>query len=185
MYIPLGGNRKGTVRTCGNILIVFLVSGIWHGAGWTFIVWGALHGIANVLCRLCNKAIKKIPGWINWILNFLFLNLPLIVFRSERIDQAWKLLCRVTSGGCGINAELTETLLQPTLISLPAQFIPFRWVILGYTAIALAVSVFGRNTHEIISRRRADILCLLWTYVLFMISMLSLSGVSTFLYFNF
>lgn len=185
VYIPLGGNRKGTVRTCGNILIVFLVSGIWHGAGWTFIVWGALHGIANVLCRLCNKTIEKIPGWINWILNFLFLNLTWIVFRSERIDQAWKLLCRVTSGGFGINAELTETLLQPTLISLPAQFIPFRWVILGYTAIALAVSVFARNTHEIISRRRTDILSLLWTYVLFMISMLSLSGVSTFLYFNF
>ena len=185
VYISLGGNRKGTLRTYINILIVFLVSGIWHGAGWTFIVWGLLHGIANVLCRLCNKTIEKIPGWINWIINFLFLNVTWIIFRAESIDQAWKLLCRVTSGGFGINAELTETLLQSTLISLPAQFIPFLWVIIGYTVIALTVSVFARNTNVIISRRRTSVWSLLWTYGFFIVSMLSLSGVSTFLYFNF
>lgn len=185
VYIPLGGNRKGTVRTYVNILIVFLVSGIWHGAGWTFIVWGLLHGVANGLCRMFSKQIEKIPGWINWIGNFLFLNLTWIVFRAESLDQAWQLLCRVTAGGFGINAELTEALLQPTLISLPAQFVPFLWVILGYTTAALAVPVLARNSNEIVSCRKNGIWSLLWTYMLFIVSMLSMSGVSTFLYNNF
>ena len=52
IYFPLGGSRKGKFRTMWNVLMVFLVSGIWHGAAWTFILWGAVHGIANVLCRL-------------------------------------------------------------------------------------------------------------------------------------
>ena len=185
VYIPLGGNRKGTVRTYINILIVFLVSGIWHGAGWTFIAWGVLHGIANGLCRLFNKQIEKIPGWISWIANFLFLNLTWIVFRAESLEQVWQLLSRVTSGGFSINAELTESLLQPTLISLPAQFIPFLWVILGYTVAALGVSICFRNSNEIVSRRQTGLWSLIWYYGLFIISMLSLSGVSAFLYNNF
>lgn len=185
VYIPLGGNRKGTVRTYINILIVFLVSGIWHGAGWTFIVWGLLHGVANGLCRLFSKQIEKIPGWINWTVNFLFLNLTWIVFRAESLTQAWQLLSRVTVGGFSINAELTESLLQPTLISLPAQFVPFLWVILGYTAAALGVSIFAKNSNEIVTRRKTDLWSLLWTYGLFIVSMLSMSGVSTFLYNNF
>lgn len=185
VYIPLGGNRKGTVRTYVNILIVFLVSGIWHGAGWTFIVWGLLHGIANGLCRMFSRTIEKIPSWISWFLNFLFLNLTWVVFRAESLNQAWQLLGRVTTGGFSINAELTESLLQPTLISLPAQFIPFLWVIIGYTTAALVVSFFARNSNEIVSRRQTGVWSLLWTYALFVISMLSMSGVSTFLYNNF
>ena len=185
VYIPLGGSRKGKARTYVNILLVFLVSGIWHGAGWTFIVWGLLHGVANGLCRLFSKTIEKIPSWINWVINFLFLNVTWIIFRAESLDQAWQLLCRVAAGGFIINAELTETLLQSMLISLPAQLVPFLWVVIGYTIIALAVSVFARNSIEIINRRYNGRWSLLWTYVLFIISMLSLSGVSTFLYFNF
>lgn len=185
VYIPLGGNRKGNVRTYINILIVFLVSGIWHGAGWTFVVWGLLHGIANGLCRLFSKTIEKTPGWINWIITFLFLNVTWIIFRAESLEQVWQLLYRVTAGGFSINAELTETLLQPTLISLPSQFLPLLWVIIGYIAIAVAVSVFARNSHEIVNSRQTSTWCLLWIYVLFVVSMLSMSGVSTFLYNNF
>jgi hypothetical protein len=117
--------------------------------------------------------------------NFLFLNLTWIVFRAESLDQAWQLLGRVTAGGFSINAELTESLLQPTLISLPAQFIPFLWVILGYTAAALAVPVFAPSSNEIVARRKTGLWSLLWIYGLFIISMLSMSGVSTFLYNNF
>lgn len=185
VYIPLGGNRKGRLRTCVNILIVFLVSGFWHGAGYTFILWGLLHGIANVLCRLCGKVIARIPGWINWIINFVFLNLTWTIFRASSIDQAWQLICRVVSGGFRINVELAETLSQPVLVSLPAQFFPILWVVIGYTVITMGVSVFTRNTNEIISRRLAGTGSLIWTYILFIAGVLSLSGVSTFLYFNF
>ena len=185
IYIPLGGNRKGFSRGLLNVFIVFCISGIWHGAGWTFIVWGLLHGVANGLCRRFIKQIEKIPGWINWIANFLFLNLTWIVFRAESLEQVCDLLSRLTVGGFSINAELTESLLQPTLISLPAQFIPFLWVILGYTAAALAVPVFAPSSNEIVEGRNPSVWSLLWTYAMLIVSMLSLSGVSTFLYNNF
>ena len=58
VYFPLGGSRKGTVRTYINIIIVFLVSGLWHGANWTFIFWGFLHGVANALTRLFKKSVE-------------------------------------------------------------------------------------------------------------------------------
>ena len=80
VYIPLGGNRKGTVRTYVNIMIVFLVSGIWHGTNWTFIVWGLLHGVAQVLTRLFDKTTgiyskrnSKIINVISWVFTFVYL----------------------------------------------------------------------------------------------------------------
>ena len=59
LYIPLGGNRKGKMRTYLNIMIVFLLSGLWHGANWTFILWGGLHGAANVLTRAFRSTWEK------------------------------------------------------------------------------------------------------------------------------
>ena len=59
VYFPLGGSRKGRGRTYLNILVVYLVSGIWHGAGWTFILWGLLHGLAQVLERLWGKRLGR------------------------------------------------------------------------------------------------------------------------------
>lgn len=55
VYIPLGGNRKGSVRTYANIFIVFFLSGFWHGAGWTFVLWGVIHGLAQILERVLKK----------------------------------------------------------------------------------------------------------------------------------
>ena len=55
IYFPLGGSRKGMARTCVNLMIVFLLSGLWHGAGWLFLLWGLMHGAASVLYRLFRK----------------------------------------------------------------------------------------------------------------------------------
>lgn len=88
VYIPLGGNRKGTVRTYSNILIVFLVSGIRHGANWTFIVRGLLYGIAQVLTRILDKTTgifsknnSKIIDVVSWILTFSLINLAWVIIR--------------------------------------------------------------------------------------------------------
>jgi D-alanyl-lipoteichoic acid acyltransferase DltB (MBOAT superfamily) len=59
IYVPLGGNRKGPVRTYANIMIVFLISGLWHGANWTFVLWGFIHGLAMVLTRRFKAAWNK------------------------------------------------------------------------------------------------------------------------------
>ena len=59
IYIPLGGNRRGMARTCCHVMVVFCISGLWHGANWTFVVWGLLHGGAQVLHRLCKDVYKR------------------------------------------------------------------------------------------------------------------------------
>nr|WP_235046359.1 MBOAT family protein [Bhargavaea cecembensis] len=88
LYFPLGGSRKGSFRTYVNIAIIFLVSGIWHGAGWTFIIWGALHGLASIICRLWGRAGIRLPYGVSWILTFLFVHLAWVYFRAESVVQA-------------------------------------------------------------------------------------------------
>ena len=95
IYIPLGGSRRGKARTMVNVIIVFLISGIWHGAAWTFILWGVLHGMANVLCRLIENLWEKITGWIRWFLTFLFVNLTWILFRANSMEDAGLLFSKL------------------------------------------------------------------------------------------
>lgn len=92
LYFPLGGSRKGVLRTYLNILIVFLVSGFWHGAGWTFIVWGALHGLAQVTERILGKWPERLPKLLRWGMTFLFLNLAWVFFRAPNVGSALALL---------------------------------------------------------------------------------------------
>ena len=72
LYIPLGGNRKGWIRTYINLLITFLLAGLWHGASWSFVLWGGLHGMALVLHRIWNRSGLKMPGVTGWLITFLF-----------------------------------------------------------------------------------------------------------------
>ena len=92
LYFPLGGSRKGVLRTYLNILIVFLVSGFWHGAGWTFIVWGALHGLAQVTERILGQWPERFPKLLRWGMTFLFLNLAWVFFRAPDVGSALTLL---------------------------------------------------------------------------------------------
>jgi len=74
LYFPLGGNRKGQLRTYLNLFITFLLGGLWHGAGWTFIIWGAMHGGALVIHRLWQRLRLTMPIWGGWLLTFIFVN---------------------------------------------------------------------------------------------------------------
>ncbi len=85
IYIPLGGNRKGALRTYIHMLIVFFVSGLWHGANWTFIVWGMAHGLAVATNRLFMTQINKINPVVNWMCTFVFVNLTWIIFRAPSL----------------------------------------------------------------------------------------------------
>ena len=80
IYIPLGGNKKGELKTYINLITTFLLAGIWHGAGWTFVVWGFLHGIALTIFKAWEKLNIKIHKWIAWIITFNFVNLTWVIF---------------------------------------------------------------------------------------------------------
>lgn len=97
LYIPLGGNRVALPRQTFNTFMVFMISGIWHGAGWTFVIWGFLHGLA-VSFELMTKKWRKalFEGWPNWLHNlvsvagvFLFVQFVWIFFRAESFSKAW------------------------------------------------------------------------------------------------
>ena len=111
LYIPLGGNKKGFPRELINIFIVFALSGLWHGAGWGFIIWGLLHAGAMIIHRIYSYILKSLFGLeeiqsklyqvLCWILTFNFINLSWIFFRSESVSGAINLI-KGMMGGNGV-----------------------------------------------------------------------------------
>jgi len=102
LYIPLGGNRSGAARAFANALITFLLGGLWHGAGWTFVVWGGLHGLAVGLHAVWHRLGLVIPRLPAAVLTFLFVNLAWVVFRAESMTEAVDLY----KGMIGMNGVL-------------------------------------------------------------------------------
>jgi len=185
------GGRRGTIRTYCNILIVFLVSGFWHGAGWTFLVWGALHGLAQVVERVWGRGRDRLPFVLRWGLTFLFVNIAWVFFRAPDCAGALELLGRAVTGGFakpaawlleGLFAEETSAV----QMLIPA-FTPWKnilRVVLLYGAGMVAV-LWPRNTI----RRMEDFRPTLWRgaapLVLTLWCVLSFTGVTTFIYSNF
>lgn len=105
LYIPLGGNRKGTVRKYVNLMIVFLISGLWHGASWTYVIWGGINGLYQVMGNIKDRCIcraKKIgtKEWttrkdnigIRMFITFLLIDFSWIFFRAESLTQSLEIL---------------------------------------------------------------------------------------------
>ena len=127
LYIPLGGNRAGAARTLVNLLVVMLLGGLWHGAAWTFVVWGGLHGAALVWCRILDQQLPRglFPGhrWAATACTFLFVVLAWVFFRAEGFSAAWIML-QGMAGLNGLGATLGDE--------------PFIIVAVGLAIIALA-----------------------------------------------
>lgn len=92
LYIPLGGSRKGLARTVLNYFIVFLLGGFWHGAGWTFIVWGAMHGTALGIHRVWKMLNRPLPKIAGVIVTFLFIHLTWVFFRAATVEQGMEIV---------------------------------------------------------------------------------------------
>ncbi len=88
VYIPLGGNKKGETRRYGNLLMTMLIGGLWHGANWTFIVWGGVHGLALAVNHAFAKTGIRLPSPLGWALTFTFTALAWVLFRAETFDGA-------------------------------------------------------------------------------------------------
>lgn len=193
IYIPLGGNRKGIRRTCINIFIVYLVSGIWHGANWTFILWGMMHGMACVFERLEEKRVKKIHPALLWLITFSFINLTWVYFRADSISIANELIKNIFAFDFGpINANILALYNTPFIqflnetLKLPATNAFNSLNVAMIFNISLLFIVLGtQNTNERIKDFRPNILNGVYCVMLFLVSVLSFSNVSTFLYFNF
>lgn len=192
IYIPLGGNRKGKVRTYLNIMIVFLISGIWHGANWTFVLWGLLHGVFNCIGKATEKAWNKLGEVTRWFITFNIVNTLWIVFRAETVNDAISFIKRMISmESWGIRDAIYNVFLTPALrffngevgilTRISSNIVGvYMWVFLF---VALMLVLNCKNSKEI------EFKPTLWRGVLTVIclvcSIVSLSGMSTFLYFDF
>ena len=102
VYIPLGGNRKGKFNTYRNMFLTMVISGLWHGAAWTFVIWGVVHALG----RFCTRELErtsfykdKVPRFAKQLFVFIFVTFAWIFFRAESIGDAWVIVTRIFSSG--------------------------------------------------------------------------------------
>lgn len=93
VYIPLGGNRKGTIRTYVNNFLTMLIGGLWHGAAWKFIFWGAMHGVGLAIHKACSPILKLVKdNWftifVSWLITFIYVSLLWVFFRAESFEDS-------------------------------------------------------------------------------------------------
>ncbi len=86
LYIPLGGNRKGRARTYVNLFVTMVLGGLWHGASWTFVLWGAFHGTGLSAEHALGRRVERVPAWLRWFVTFNLVVFAWILFRSPDLD---------------------------------------------------------------------------------------------------
>lgn len=191
IYFPLGGSRKGELRTYGNILLVFFASGLWHGANWTFLLWGLLHGIANGLTRKFAGYWEKMHVVVQWGITFLFVNVTWVIFRADSISQAGRFLRKIVEmQSFEVHEELLECFVLPEFTFFLQRF-HLEQPLSGIRGLAMALMIGfcfllvlnGKNAY--VRDWKITWKSAVSTVVLLVWSILSLTGVSVFLYFNF
>lgn len=192
LYIPLGGNRCCKFRHFLNIFIVFLVSGIWHGAAWTFVIWGAIHGIYQIVGSLTlkprNRLIAKIGlserslfvVWLRRVITFVLVAFAWIFFRANSISDAFTLLSRLFSfSGGGISSTATAMGLD----------LPTALLIVASIAVLMLIDRMlkyedARDSSDVLVRNGAFVY-FVWIILLCWTLLLSKDMISTFIYFQF
>ena len=191
LYIPLGGNRKGEIRTYTNLITTFLLGGFWHGAGWTFIIWGLLHGIALAIHRMWQSFGFKLNKILAWFITFNFINITWIFFRAKDFESAMKVL-----GGM---FSLDNVVLPEKYFKFLAQYneVYFKFgevytnilgkdnttvfVILGF----ILVLGFKNSMSYLKDGFKANYFNLALAFGFIIYSIFQLNKISEFLYFNF
>ncbi|MCM1303498.1 MAG: MBOAT family protein [Lachnospiraceae bacterium] len=191
IYIPLGGSRKGRMRTGINTMIVFLVSGIWHGANWTFILWGAIHGIFCVAERFFEKYQKKCMKAVRWGITFLLVSLLWLLFRSDSIAEWLTMLGKMfsfqnmnISDGLIDVFNLPESALINDILHLGNIMAQVRglWLLL-FTVSASLICLIPENNYR--RFRKNGYISMIFAAAAFVWAFLCLSSESVFVYFNF
>lgn len=200
LYIPLGGSRKGKARTYLNCLLVFLVSGIWHGAGWQFLVWGLMHGVLDVITRIWMDfkrdkragSAKKAGHAAGVFFTFLYVNVAWIFFRAPSVKEAVGMLQTIFSCSFGkINRELAGCFNLDEFWYVIKVLGLDGWQYAHYILMALILVIlllivfFGKTAAEYVSTVKPNAVNTAVMAIMLVWSILSFSQVSSFLYVNF
>lgn len=169
LYIPLGGNRRGELLRYRNILVTMLLGGLWHGAGWTFILWGVYHGLLIVWNHIAQKLRLSLPRFFSMLLTFLFVCYGWVLFKAVDLVQAWAM----TRGLFGLQG-------------LRFSDLPFVW---KHDIVIIALLCLGAwfwpNVEFWVKKIRPNAFWLFVFLALFIMNLLFLNRTSIFLYFQF
>lgn len=187
LYIPLGGNRLGERKTLRNLFIVFMASGIWHGAGWNFVIWGVLHGICILIHRVWKNSERKMNKLLGWFITINLVNIFWVFFRAETLNTALKVLKEMFSYKSLITIVL-EIEQKNNLMGM-YQEIKDRFTVneIDITSLLFTVIItfLLNNTFNIVNSLKINIKNCFVVAFLFSISICYFNGISNFLYFNF
>jgi len=197
VYIPLGGNRSGSLKTYRNLMATFILGGIWHGAGWTFVFWGFLHGLALCIHRLWHRLGFKLWDWLAWLITFNFVNITWVFFRAEN----WASAEKVIRGMLGLNPRehfefsinfvdmLSRWFNYPLYEKLPHAYrvinVPERALI--FCLLFIPIVLFVKNNNRFIQEQAVTLKMMIVAGLAFSFAVIHsfLSSTQVFLYFNF
>lgn len=177
LYIPLGGNRVSLIRNYYNLIIVFLVSGLWHGANWTFVIWGGLHGVYQIIYLQYKKLINpedtknKIRQLINILAVYLLVTFAWIFFRADSFSQATEDINKILELDFTIN--ITQITSNVGLLNL---IISFSAIILLYLSYLLPTNLNFQKEKSYIYFNIVTILTII---------LIGINGKAEFIYFQF
>lgn len=193
IYIPLGGSRKGTLRTYLNIMIVYCASGLWHGANYTYIAWGLMQGVLTVINRIWKDKIQQLHPGFSWCITFSLVCLSMTLFRANSVTDFLTIVKRLLVMDFGpVNENIVNAFLLPEIQILirhvpQLAFLEYQPTLLltFFYGGAMALILGARNAHEHMLAFQPSLKNALCIVVLLVWCILSFAGVSTFLYFNF
>lgn len=191
VYVPLGGSKNGKTKTIINTIIVFTLSGFWHGANWTFILWGMMNGAGVCIWRFFASFFERFPRAVQWIITFVYIFFTMVMFRAESVSQALLIYRKILMPE---NMRLTEDMmslmripyLRKALETLHVP-VPTMGVYAVSAALLFTMLLFICLKTENNYKRKTVLTartCLM-TVALLVFCIVSLGKVSVFLYFNF
>lgn len=189
IYIPLGGSRAGSLALYRNILLTFLIGGLWHGAAWTFVFWGFLHGLALVVNRIWQKLNLHMNKILAWFITFNFINFAWVFFRA----QSWADAIKVIKAMTGLNGVTLPESLAGFLGFLAQYNVSFGGFIMqdylhqatAVLAVCLFIVLFAKNSMQLKDDFKPSPFNAVAIAFLAITAILSLSRVSEFIYVNF
>ncbi len=178
IYIPLGGNQGSGLKVCITILITFTLCGLWHGAGWGFLFWGWLHGMAILIFKLWGKLNKPLPKPVAVIITFLFINVSWVFFRATD----WHSAIKVIKGMCGFSNIQTQTSANNLILGNESAITSTTF---WYICLCLFIVFFTKNSIELSKQLKLTRPLGVLSYILAMWAILTINETHEFIYFNF
>lgn len=178
LYVPLGGNRKGSFRTYANLMTTMLLGGLWHGASWTFVVWGGLHGAFLAMERWLTGRFGKMRLWSLWparillaLVTYALVNITWVFFRAQDFATAWRMITSMLSFPGDGEKVLTSIYILETVVTIGVMLV-VHW------------RMRNRDLHQVVAATPAWLVGLALGVMLTLI-LITQGGSDAFIYFQF